>query len=59
MVALGSKIIVEHFAHWLDGLHHQHLDVGVGLHFLQQSLQHQVLLFQFFVFVGLSFLLLL
>lgn len=41
-----SEIIVEDFADWLDGLHHQQLQVGVCFHGHDEAPQHQVLLLQ-------------
>lgn len=35
-----SELVIEYLADGFDGLHHELFDVGVGLHFLQQALQH-------------------
>lgn len=41
-----SEIIVEDFAYWLDGLHHQQFQVGVCFHCHDQTPQHQVFFLQ-------------
>jgi hypothetical protein len=40
------SIIIKDLADWFDGLHHVLLDIGIGLHLLQETLQHQHLLLQ-------------
>jgi hypothetical protein len=45
-VAGSIELIVEDLADWLEGLHHQAFDAGVGFHLQQQASQHQVLLRQ-------------
>lgn len=41
---MDISIIIEYLADRLDGLHHVLLDIRIRLHFLQQALEHKVLL---------------
>ena len=41
-----SEIIVEDFADWLDGLHHQQLEAGVCFHSRDKAPQHQIFFLQ-------------
>lgn len=53
-MGVSIKVAVKHFAYGLQGLHHQQLYAGIGLHLQQQTAQHQVFLLQKHIPFGFS-----